>query len=335
MAVSVAALKAAAAVASDRRVRTFVISVIVGIIAAAFLAVGGIISMVDYGSQSNKQAVSYIFNNTPEGLDLWDIPDDYKDELKLTRTRVNAVGAETAGINEVIAGEKIDSEKARVMYLCLFPNGEINDYGGFVSCFYTVSAYESEAGETLTVYTAETNESQIYANISIKFGVTITAEQRENINATYVYVTTGAVFLAPYEDTGPPGEAYSDAAFAQLMGEATKYIGYPYVFGGSNPQTSFDCSGFICWSYTQSGVRNLPRTTAQGIFNQCAPVAKNELKPGDLVFFQGTYNCPDVVTHIGIYVGENKMLHCGNPIGYASLDSAYWTAKWYSGGRLT
>ncbi len=118
------------------------------------------------------------------------------------------------------------------------------------------------------------------------------------------------------------------------MGEATKYIGRPYVWGGSSPSTSFDCSGFICWSYTKSGVYNLPRTTAQGIYNQCAPVKKEDLKPGDLVFFTGTYNSGSPVSHIGIYVGDNQMLHAGDPIGYANLGNSYWIKHWYGGGRL-
>ncbi|MBQ6907854.1 MAG: C40 family peptidase, partial [Clostridia bacterium] len=134
--------------------------------------------------------------------------------------------------------------------------------------------------------------------------------------------------------TGPVPSAYSDAAFAKLMNEATKYIGYPYVWGGSSPSTSFDCSGFVCWSYTHSGVYNLPRTTAQGIYNQCAKVSRSEARPGDLVFFTRTYVTNEAVTHIGIYVGEGQMLHCGNPIKYASIDTDYWTSHFYAFGRL-
>ena len=117
------------------------------------------------------------------------------------------------------------------------------------------------------------------------------------------------------EDTGPsyeiPGEALNDPAFAALMEEATKYIGWPYVWGGSSPSTSFDCSGFVCWVYTASGVHNLPRTTAQGIYNQCAIISPSEAKPGDIIFFAGTYDSPGPVSHVGIYVGDGMMLHCG------------------------
>ena len=108
-----------------------------------------------------------------------------------------------------------------------------------------------------------------------------------------------------------PGEALSDPSFAALIAEAEKYLGFPYVWGGSNPSTSFDCSGFVCWVYTNSGVHNLPRTTANGILNQCARVSKADAKPGDLIFFQGTYNTSGA-SHVGIYVGNGMMIHCGS-----------------------
>ena len=109
-----------------------------------------------------------------------------------------------------------------------------------------------------------------------------------------------------------PGEALSDPSFAALIGEAEKYLGYPYVWGGSSPSTSFDCSGFVCWVFSNSGVHNLPRTTAQGIYNQCARVSPADAKPGDIIFFTGTYDSGVPVSHVGIYVGNNMMIHCGN-----------------------
>ncbi|GHU52742.1 peptidase M24 [Clostridia bacterium] len=128
--------------------------------------------------------------------------------------------------------------------------------------------------------------------------------------------------------SGVPPEALSDPEFAALMAEATKYIGMPYVWGGSSPETGFDCSGFVGYVY------GISRTTAQGIYNQTAPVNEDELKPGDLVFFQGTYSSVGDVSHIGIYVGDGKMLHCGDPIGYANLNSSYWQNHFYGYGRL-
>lgn len=140
--------------------------------------------------------------------------------------------------------------------------------------------------------------------------------------------------IAGGTNNGIPSEAYNDETFAKLINEAEKYLGYPYVFGGSSPATSFDCSGFVCWVYTYSGVHNLPRTTAQGIYNQCKRVSDSEAKPGDLIFFKGTYNAGETVTHIGIYVGNNRMLHCGNPIQYTSIDTNYWRNHFYAYGRL-
>ena len=130
------------------------------------------------------------------------------------------------------------------------------------------------------------------------------------------------------------GAAYGSETFQKLMTEAKKYIGKPYVFGGSTPETSFDCSGYICWVYTHSGVYDLPRMTAYGIYLRCTPISASQAQPGDLVFFANTYACDEPVSHIGIYVGDGKMLHCGNPIGYAELSNSYWQSHMYGFGRL-
>lgn len=137
----------------------------------------------------------------------------------------------------------------------------------------------------------------------------------------------------PGSDYTVPGEALSDPAFAALIAEAEKYLGYPYVWGGSSPSTSFDCSGFVCWVYTHSGVHNLPRTTANGILNQCARVSSADARPGDLIFFQGTYNTSGA-SHVGIYVGNGMMIHCGNPISYASINTPYWQQHYLTFGRF-
>lgn len=121
----------------------------------------------------------------------------------------------------------------------------------------------------------------------------------------------------------------------RLFAEGEKYLGYPYVWGGSTPETSFDCSGFVCWTYTHSGVYNLPRTTAQQIYNQCKKISPSEARAGDLIFFQNTYYSPhEPVTHVGIYAGDGKMLHCGDPIKYASTQTAYWKSHFFAYGRL-
>ena len=131
-----------------------------------------------------------------------------------------------------------------------------------------------------------------------------------------------------------PPDAYDDASVQALMEEAAKYLGFPYVWGGSSPSTSFDCSGFVCWVFTNSGVHNLPRTTAQGIYDQCTPVSASDAKAGDIIFFTGTYNSAGAVSHVGIYCGNGTMIHCGDPISYASINSSYWQSHFYSFGRL-
>lgn len=131
-----------------------------------------------------------------------------------------------------------------------------------------------------------------------------------------------------------PPDSYDDVTVQALIEEAAKYLGYPYVWGGSSPSTSFDCSGFVCWVYSNSGVHDLPRTTAQGIYDQCTPVSASEAKAGDIIFFTGTYNSAGPVSHVGIYCGEGVMIHCGDPISYASINSSYWQSHFYSFGRL-
>ena len=131
-----------------------------------------------------------------------------------------------------------------------------------------------------------------------------------------------------------PPDSYDDATVQALMEEAAKYIGYPYVWGGSSPSTSFDCSGFVCWVFTNSGVHNLPRTTAQGIYDQCTPVPAQDAKAGDIIFFTGTYNSAGAVSHVGIYCGNGVMIHCGDPIKYSSINTSYWQSHFYAFGRL-
>ena len=129
-----------------------------------------------------------------------------------------------------------------------------------------------------------------------------------------------------------PPSALEDETFAALITEAEKYIGYPYVWGGSNPNTSFDCSGFVSWVLTQSGVCNTGRLGAQGLYNISTPVSSANARPGDLIFFVGTYDTSGV-SHVGIYVGGGKMLHCGDPIQYADINTSYWQSHFYAFGR--
>lgn len=131
-----------------------------------------------------------------------------------------------------------------------------------------------------------------------------------------------------------PAEALSDPQFAKMIREAEKYLGYPYVWGGASPATSFDCSGFVCWVINNCGNGwNVGRTTADGLRSYCSYVSPSDAKPGDLIFFQGTYDTPGA-SHVGIYVGNNMMIHCGNPIQYTSIASSYWQQHFMAFGRI-
>ena len=130
-----------------------------------------------------------------------------------------------------------------------------------------------------------------------------------------------------------PGEPMGDGSYAALIAEAQKHLGKPYVFGASGPN-SFDCSGFVCYVFNQSGVAHVGRTTAQGLYNMSTPVSRENARPGDLIFFTGTYSAGTPVTHIGIYIGNGQMIHAGDPVQYASIDTSYWQQHFYAFGRL-
>ena len=136
-----------------------------------------------------------------------------------------------------------------------------------------------------------------------------------------------------YDSDAP--EAPGDADVAALLNEAKKYLGYPYVWGGSNPSTSFDCSGFVCWVLTNSGFCDMPRTTAQGIYNRCTSIDAADAQAGDIIFFTGTYKSGNPVSHVGIYCGNGIMIHAGDPIKYSNINTPYWQAHFYHFGRIS
>lgn len=215
--------------------------------------------------------------------------------------------------------------------------------------YRTETTTDPETGETTTeeipydyyiLHVTLTNK-----NIETLAGELLTPEQKEMFD---IYMETkgnkpdvfGEDYAAgtpgggEYTDYEIPPEALSDERFAAMIAEAEKYLGYPYVWGGSSPSTSFDCSGFVCWVINHSGVGSVGRTTAQGIFNYTTPIAPGEAKPGDIIFFTGTYDSGSAVSHVGIYVGNGMMIHCGNPISYASVNTPYWQSHFYAYGRL-
>lgn len=212
---------------------------------------------------------------------------------------------------------------------------------------------DPETGETTTY--SETYEVQVpynyyILNVVLKnntlgavIAANLDAEQKERYaiyqrtQGNRPYLFAGNIYAHPgeYTDYEIPPEALADPQFAALIAEAEKYLGYPYVWGGSKPSTSFDCSGFVCWVLDHS-IYPMSRTNAQGIFNQTTPIAPSEAKPGDIIFFTGTYDSSGPVSHVGIYVGDNMMIHCASGgVQYARMDTRYWTQHFYAFGRLT
>lgn len=208
------------------------------------------------------------------------------------------------------------------------------------------SQYHLRITETTEQRTDEDGNAYEYKILNVTltnngFTQALTADQRE---LYYIYLESKgnrdylfADDIYANESESPwymiPGEALTDETFRKLITEAEKYLGYPYVWGGSTPQTSFDCSGFVCWVFRNSGVYPLSRTTAQGIYDQCARISPQGAKPGDIIFFKGTYNTSEV-SHVGIYVGNGMMIHCGSPIQYTSVNTNYWQSHFFAYGRL-
>lgn len=313
MAVSPAVIKAAVALATDKRTWIAVGSIVCGI---ALMTVGVIAAFLNIftfdDSDSATASAAYV-----------EFINEIKDGYKKLDSAADAIS------------ENLDKDTIHAVYYTLYfgEDKKLPDdfYKKFVECF--VSRTKDKDGNEII---SQCSLQEALPKLSV-----VTGKMTDNITQAQVDELISVLRFGMStagddgnEYFGPKPEAYSDATFAKLMGEATKYIGYPYVWGGSTPSTSFDCSGFVCWSYTHSGVYNLPRTTAQQIYNQCAKISISEAKPGDLVFFTKTYVTSEPVTHIGIYVGDGLMLHCGNPIKYASIDTDYWKSHYYGMGRL-
>ena len=176
----------------------------------------------------------------------------------------------------------------------------------------------------LPVYLMSEKQLSLYAAYMQTLG------NRQDLFPSGSYPNASTVKEPTYYEIPP--EALKDEAFAAMIAEAEKYVGFPYVWGGSSPSTSFDCSGFISWVVNHSGW-NVGRQTAQGLYSLCIPVSPEQARPGDLVFFVGTYDTAGM-SHVGLYVGNSVMLHCGNPISYTNLNSSYWQQHFYCYGRL-
>lgn len=205
------------------------------------------------------------------------------------------------------------------------PIMEEYEYEEVVSYTYYICTVELENFDLshVPVYIMDEGTLSMYATYMGTLG------NREDLFPDSPYVPKYTTKPPTYEVSA---EALADETFAALITEAEKYIGYPYVWGGSNPSTSFDCSGFVSWALTNSGVCNVGRLSAQGLYNISTPVPASNAQPGDLVFFKGTYDTPGI-SHVGIYAGGGMMLHCGDPIRYVTINTSYWQSHFYAFAR--
>lgn len=305
--------KKALELAEDKRVRTLLASIAAGIVIVMLIPLLVVVSIFNTQASFSQEVARIVFDGGPISTDI---------DAELSKAMEEMIDAfeELDQTIESLEEEGFDDIKVKSFFYILYFAKDLTGfdeefYAGFVDCFVD-----------------KDEDNEIYEELEDYLSYEFTETEKMEIRNLYLFIKYG--YSATDKITGIPGEAFNDATFAQLMQEATKYIGFPYQWGGSTPETSFDCSGFVCWVYTHSGVHNLPRASAQDIYNQCTPVSKDEVKPGDLVFFTGTYQTNKAVTHIGIYVGDNQMLHCGDPIGYANLGNSYWVKHFYGFGRL-
>lgn len=334
--VAVLAAKAAILAAADRRTWTAAVSVIGAVLTPLILIIIMILCLMSGTSSHNNAAVDLTFHG---GYLSSKLPAEYRMYIEKMRESFAKLDMALTDIDAMAEAETVDDYRVKAVFYALFfgtvqPRMNDEDYRNFSDCFVTYEEREDEEGNAYTVAIPINDLETVYENLSSVLGKIITAENKTNAGRIYLLAIYGPAAVPGGGNGLPPGVAMGEGSFATLMVEAIKYIGYPYVWGGSSPATSFDCSGYICWVYTKSGVYNLPRTTAAGIYNQCAPVSREEAKPGDLIFFTRTYASSNAVTHVGIYVGAGKMLHCGSPIGYANINSGYWTEHFYGFGRL-
>lgn len=330
-------VKAGLAAAGDKRARNAVLSVAAAILLPFVLILMVLLCALSGTAQHNVSAVKETFHG---GILSSGMPAEYRAYIRNMRDSFTDLDGVLEEINEIAEGE-VDGYRVKAVFYSLFfgadqPRMNREDYREFADCFVRYEEREDEEGTLYTVAVPVTDLEMVYAELSAVLGRTVTAENRANAQRIYVLAKYGQIQPGEVpEGSGLlPGEALGDGSFTALMEEASKYIGRPYVWGGSTPETGFDCSGYVCWVYTQSGVYHLPRTSAQGIFDQCAVVSREEAQPGDLIFFTGTYASGSPVSHVGIYVGNQQMLHCGDPVGYARIDTPYWTSHYYAMGRL-
>lgn len=330
---AVLAVKATLAAATDKRGRMAIASVVAAILTPFILIVVVIMSALSGTTAHNNAAVDLAFHG---GYLSSSLPSDYRMYIEKMRDSFTDLDAVLSDINAMAEDGEVDAYRVKAIFYSLFfgadqPRMNEGEFREFADCFVTYEERDDGEDGTYTVAIPIPDLETVYANLAVALGQSVTAEDKSNAQRIYVLAKYGQV--SP-ENSLPLAAAMGDGSYAALIAEGEQFLGYPYVFGGSTPQTSFDCSGFVCWVYTQSGVYNLPRTTATGIYSQCAIVSRDEAEPGDLIFFTKTYVCAGPVSHVGIYVGNGKMLHCGSPIQYTNIDTNYWREHFYGFGRL-
>ena len=330
---AVLAAKAALFLASDKRTWTAIASVAAAVLTPFILIIVVMLSALSGTASHNNAAVDLAFHG---GYLSSQLPADYRMYIEKMRESFTTLDAALSEINGMAEDGTVDAYEVKAIFYSLFFGADQSGMNGgdhrrFADCFVTYEEREDGDGEPYTVAVPIADMETVYENLAAELGMAITPENRSNASRIYVLAKCGQV--SP-EHGLPPGAAMGDGSYAALIAEAEKYLGYPYVWGGSTPQTSFDCSGFVCWVYTRSGVYNLPRATAMGIYNQCAIVPRDEARPGDLIFFTKSYASSGPVSHVGIYTGGNQMIHCGSPIQYADIDSNYWRQHFFAIGRL-
>lgn len=333
-----------------------IVMIFTGLSSCAAVIQGGVTSIVGTSYTAEDEAIRQVeadYKELESGLreEIADIETDYPDYDEY-QYHLDEIGHNPFALASYLTAKLYDytREEAQAEIQALFEKQYTLTLREEIQTRYrTETTTDPETGETTTeeipydyyiLHVTLTNK-----NIETLAGELLTPEQKEMFD---IYMETkgnkpdvfgddyaaGTPGGGEYTDYEIPPEALSDERFAAMIAEAEKYLGYPYVWGGSSPSTSFDCSGFVCWVINHSGVGNVGRTTAQGIFNYTTPIAPSEAKPGDIIFFTGTYDSGSAVSHVGIYVGNGMMIHCGNPISYASVNTPYWQSHFYAYGRL-
>ena len=333
-----------------------IVMIFTGLSSCAAIIQGGVSSVLGTSYTAEDEAIREVeadYKELESGLreEIADIETDYPDYDEY-QYHLDEIGHDPFALASYLTAKLYDytREEAQAEIQALFEKQYTLTLREEIQTRYrTETTTDPETGETTTeeipydyyiLHVTLTNK-----NIETLAGELLTPEQKEMFD---VYMetkgnkpdvfgedyATGTPGSGEYTDYEIPPEALSDERFAAMIAEAEKYLGYPYVWGGSSPSTSFDCSGFVCWVINHSGVGSVGRTTAQGIFNHTTPIAPSEAKPGDIIFFTGTYDSGSAVSHVGIYVGNGMMIHCGNPISYASVNTPYWQSHFYAYGRL-